>query len=437
MRQGQRLTIRSAIGLALIAGSVPATALLAPSSPLAIIFAISFCVMLSTMPVLGVWAVVLLLPLTGLIPGADWVGVGLGSVLAMFLILWVNRPAIIADTNNIRNLRSELRDAEHERTLLHRHIQRYPSLMEACLELSATRDLDQFAQVLCQRTRDLLPDITHVRIFLGTQSKQVCYASADMDGKACPIDAGEDQYYVAMEARQLLRRDGRSVRLLTPLRGDRRQQEGEDSQRGVLDVCLTAEDVGDRLALELLNALGRFGGLGLGAIELVSQARSLALHDDLTGLFGQHEFLRRLDEQAAACRRVHQELGLIMCDMDHLKRFNDQYGHPTGDTALRLVATILQRILPAESIICRYGGEEFAAIIIGRDRERLELIGHAIRSAIADQPIPIGDKVLHVTASFGITIWREDETPRAALIRADNACYEAKAAGRNRVVVNV
>jgi diguanylate cyclase (GGDEF)-like protein len=161
----------------------------------------------------------------------------------------------------------------------------------------------------------------------------------------------------------------------------------------------------------------------------------LALHDDLTGLFGQHEFLRRLDEQAAACRRVNSELGLFMCDMDHLKRLNDRHGHLAGDAALRQVATILQRILPEDAIICRYGGEEFAAIIAGRDRGRLILIAQAVRSAIADQPLPVADKVLHVTASIGVAIWNNEETPRAALIRADGACYAAKAAGRNRVEV--
>ena len=435
MRPGEHLTNRSVIGLALIAGSAPAFALLAPQSPPAVVLAIGICLAVSVMPILGAWAGVLLLPILGLIPGADWVGVGLGSVSAMALLLWRSRPIVKIDPEEVRSLRAELRDAEHVRTLLHRHIQRYPALMEACLELSGTRELDQFAKVLCERTRELLPGITHVRVYLGTQLKQLCYASADVNGEPCPVDAGADQYYVATEARQLLRRNGRAVRLLTPLRGDRRQQDGGEAQRGVLDVSLESEDVGDRLALELLNALGRLGGLGLGAVDLVSQARSLALHDDLTGLFGQHEFLRRLDEQAAACRRVHQELGLIMCDMDHLKRFNDKHGHLAGDAALRLVATILQRVLPTDAIICRYGGEEFAAIIIGRDRERLELIGNAIRSAIADQPIPVGDKVLHVTASMGITIWHEDELPRTALIRADGACYAAKAAGRNRVMV--
>ena len=80
MRPGEHLTNRSVIGLALIAGSAPAFALLAPQSPPAVVLAIGICLAVSVMPILGAWAGVLLLPILGLIPGADWVGVGLGSV---------------------------------------------------------------------------------------------------------------------------------------------------------------------------------------------------------------------------------------------------------------------------------------------------------------------------------------------------------------------
>ena len=206
-----------------------------------------------------------------------------------------------------------------------------------------------------------------------------------------------------------------------------------EALRGVLEVRHHSDDVGDRLALELLGALGRLGGLGLAAVDLVNQARTLALRDDLTGLFGQHEFLRRLDEQAAACRRHGIELGLIMCDMDHLKRFNDRYGHPAGDAALRLVAATLTRVLPEDAIICRYGGEEFAAIIVGRPLSRLELIAQAVRVSIADEPVPVASGKASVTASLGVAVMGGEETPRAALQRADAACYRAKAAGRNRI----
>ncbi len=435
MPHGEQLTTTSVAGLALIAGAVPACAILVPNSSLPILAALGAVLVVAAIPLLGRWSVLLLLPLLAIIPGAGWVGVGLGCLSAATLLFFLSRPKMVSDPEQVRLIRAELRDAEHERTLLHRHIQRYPALMEACLELSSSRELNQFAEVLCERTQELLPGITHVRVYLGSAEKQICFASADEKGAPCHVDAGPDQYYVATESRQLIRRDGRAVRLLTPLRGDRRQQDDSESLRGVLDVRLENQDVGDRLALELLNALGRIGGLGLGAVDLVNQARLLALHDDLTGLFGQHEFLRRLEEQAALSKRSHSELGVIMCDMDHLKRFNDTYGHLAGDVALRQVSAILQRELPEDAIICRYGGEEFAAIIPGLPLANIKQLATAVRKAISQQAVMVDNKEIHVTASLGVALWKSDETPRAALIRADGACYAAKAAGRNRVEV--
>ena len=124
-----------------------------------------------------------------------------------------------------------------------------------------------------------------------------------------------------------------------------------------------------------------------------------------------------------------------MCDMDHLKRFNDRHGHPAGDTALRQVAATLTRVLPEDAIVCRYGGEEFAAIVIARPLSRLQLIAKAVCIAIADQPVPVGEEGVKVTASLGVAVMGAEENPRVALQRADAACYAAKAAGRNRVEV--
>jgi len=439
MARGLHPGIGSLLGLCLGSGSAGALALLLPAlpPPAGLLVALGLCGtwVVAGFAALGRPAVLLFLPALALLPGGGWVALA-GWTAAVAVGAWAfEQLRTRIDPDQVRMLRAELRDAEHERTLLHRHIQRYPVLLDACLELSAVRELGQFARVLCERTRELLPGITTVRVFLGANQHQDCLASADAQGNACPSQAGEDQHYVAAEARPLIRRNGRAVHLLIPLRGDRRQGDHNETLRGVLEVLLQTDDVGDRLALELLGALGRLGGLGLAAVDLVNQARSLALRDDLTGLFGQHEFLRRLDEQAAACRRHGVEMGLIMCDMDHLKRFNDRHGHAVGDAALRLVATTLTRVLPEDAIVCRYGGEEFAAIVIGRPLARLELIANAICGAIAAESVPSGATVAQVTASLGVSVMGAEETPRAALERADAACYAAKAAGRNRVKV--
>ncbi len=388
-------------------------------------------------PRFGLPGLVAALPACALLPGGGWgalAGWTLAGLAGMVALQRRGEP----DETRLRRLRAELRDAEHERSLLHRHIQRYPVLLDACLELSAAREGGQFAEVLCRRARALLPDVREVLVFLGEPAHLECQASSGVDGKACARAAGDDELYVAAEARPLVRRSGRIVRLLIPLRGDRRQglgggRDGGQAQHGALVVELESRDVGDRLALELLGALGRLGGLGLAAVDLVSQARGLALRDDLTGLYGQHEFLRRLDEQAAASRRQAHPLGVIMCDLDHLKRFNDTWGHPAGDAALTAVAKALVASVPTGSIACRYGGEEFAVTVPGLGLEALTAAAERVRRAIAGAVVDSAAPERRVTASLGVAVLGGDEGARAALARADAACYRAKAAGRDRV----
>ncbi|MBA2480678.1 MAG: GGDEF domain-containing protein, partial [Planctomycetes bacterium] len=335
--------------------------------------------------------------------------------------------------SSLKELHDELREAAHERAVLERNIQRYPVLLEACLELSAAKELDHLADVLCARARALVPESREILVFLGTLSEQACRASSALDGSECARDPGRDEMYVATEARSLTRREGDLLRVLIPLRSDRRQGDAGEALRGVLEVALSFDDVGERMSLELLHALGRLGGLGLAAVDLVNQARGLALHDDLTGLYGQHEFLRRLDEQVAHSRRYSHPLGVVMCDLDRLKKYNDTWGHAAGDDALRAVAKSISASLPPGTIPCRYGGEEFAVLVPGLEERELRAVCEYLRSGIA-KSIPDPDhRDRTVTASIGYAMVRPEESGREALKRADAACYRAKAGGRNRV----
>ncbi len=182
-----------------------------------------------------------------------------------------------------------------------------------------------------------------------------------------------------------------------------------------------------------MHALGRLGGMGLATVDLVNQQRSLALHDDLTGLYGQHEFLRRLDEQVAHSRRHKHPLGVLMCDLDHPKKFNDRWGHPAGDLALVGVAKAISAALPANAIARRYGGEEFAVVVSDLDIAALGALAEKLRSAIASSEVDPAHPERTVTASIGYALRTDEEDGRAALARADAAGYRAKHAGRNRV----
>ena len=314
-----------------------------------------------------------------------------------------------------------------------------PLLLDACVALSAAREIDQFAGVLAERARSVAPEAREVQVFLARGGEPGCRAGLDASGAPCPREPDADERYVAAEARALLRRSVGEVRVIAPLRADRRQVQGAavgEAPRGALSVRLAGDGDGTRVAIELTQALARLGGIALAAVELVEQARSMALRDDLTGLLGRHEFLRRLDEQVAQARRTRSALALIMCDMDHLKRYNDAHGHPAGDAALQAVARALERALPRGGLACRWGGEEFCAAAVVAGAPALAALGEAVRAAVAGTAPDPQHPARRVTASLGATLLREGEGARAALERADRALYQAKRDGRDRVVVD-
>ena len=349
--------------------------------------------------------------------------------------MWLGRR----EDARVLPLRRQLRDAERERADLDRQIGRFPLLLDACVALSAARELGQFASVLAERARSVAPEAREVQVFLSRDGEPLCRAGLDAAGRPSLRDADADECYVTAEARTLLRRSNGEVRVIAPLRADRRQVQGAaigEAPRGALSLRLAAGVDGARVAVELAQALARLGGIALAAVELVEQARGLALRDDLTGLLGRHEFLRRLDEQVAQARRMGASLAVIMLDMDHLKRYNDNFGHPAGDLALCAVANAISRTLPAGGMACRWGGEEFCAALVVADAATLGWLGEAMRGAVAGVAPDPEHPERRVTASLGATLVHEGEGARAALERADGALYHAKHDGRDRVVVD-
>ncbi len=322
-------------------------------------------------------------------------------------------------------LRLNVFNAVAQQKLLQRHVRRFPLLQDLCSGLFTAQERGQLASTIADHVRELIPQVTLVHIGLcEDESPEFTH------GQELPTELLASKSFVLREQRLLVHRQEDHVAALVPLRGDRRRNHGEQELRGVLVVGFPALGFEDHLMVDILSALGRMAGLSLASVRLLEQARSLALHDDLTGLFGQHEFLRRLEEQASEARRAGRNLALVMCDMDHLKAFNDQYGHPAGDQALRAIAERIKHVMPEQAIACRYGGEEFALAIPGLT-DASDLTEH-LRLAIEQVLLP--DQA-RVTASLGWSCLQAEEAPRQALERADQACYRAKHLGRNRVEV--
>ncbi len=166
--------------------------------------------------------------------------------------------------------------------------------------------------------------------------------------------------------------------------------------------------------------------------ELNGQLSQMALIDGLTGLYNRREIQRRISEKIEY--RKQDDLYLIMMDLDHFKQVNDRYGHNTGDEVLIAASSVLKpayEILPEDGDAGRWGGEEFMVITPAADDAAAVELADAIRNAVAGLEL---EGPGHVTASLGVTKVLPDESADAAANRVDQALYEAKEGGRNRVV---
>ena len=169
----------------------------------------------------------------------------------------------------------------------------------------------------------------------------------------------------------------------------------------------------------------------------LDDVRREATLDPLTKIFNRKHFDEGLTRAVSEARSSGAPLSLMLLDIDHFKRFNDTWGHQTGDQVLRLVAMTLRSNLKGKDIAARYGGEEFAAILPDTDLEGAVILADNIRKAVQSKELlkrSTNEKLGRITASFGVAAFRRGDTPPSLIERADRSLYAAKHAGRNKVV---
>ncbi|MBM3724307.1 MAG: diguanylate cyclase [Acidobacteria bacterium] len=177
--------------------------------------------------------------------------------------------------------------------------------------------------------------------------------------------------------------------------------------------------------------------------ELVAAREALreqATHDALTHLLNRASVLEVLTRELGRAEREESPMSMVICDLDKFKSVNDRFGHLAGDAVLKQAARRMQTNIRTYDSVGRYGGEEFIVVLPGCDAEAAA--GHAerLRAALEAEPMDLGETVggsIQVTASFGVASvgGRTYTTPQALLHCADEALYESKRAGRNRVTV--
>jgi len=178
-------------------------------------------------------------------------------------------------------------------------------------------------------------------------------------------------------------------------------------------------------------------GHALEVVSLYDNMKIMAVTDGLTGLFNHREFYQSLRRELERARRYRHALSLLMIDVDDFKQFNDRFGHPAGDFALRNIAGLLRKCARTTDILARYGGEEFAVILPESTSGGALMVAERIKMEVAEHNFihNMGEHV-HLTVSIGIFTSDNGEVTEDQIVSlADEASYIAKKAGKNQVVV--
>ena len=186
----------------------------------------------------------------------------------------------------------------------------------------------------------------------------------------------------------------------------------------------------DQLRCRVTDLENEVGRLRTG----LSAQRHRIVTDALTGLHNRFAYDERLTQELARWQRYRTPLSLLLCDIDHFKKVNDTLGHHAGDEVLKSVADLLASALRKTDFIARYGGEEFVVLLSGAAADRAATVAEKLRQLVAEATIDLGSTTLNVTVSCGhATLEDEKESGAALFERADQALYQAKRSGRDRV----
>ena len=160
----------------------------------------------------------------------------------------------------------------------------------------------------------------------------------------------------------------------------------------------------------------------------------MTIVDGLVQIFNKRYLYEALEKEIIRARRHTRELCVLMFDIDHFKRVNDQYGHLAGDYVLKEVARVVQGRIRRDEVFARYGGEEFALVLPETSLENARALAEIIRSKVAEARYVFQGETIPITISIGVALLTDtDRSATDIIARADEKLYEAKRSGRNRV----
>ncbi len=187
--------------------------------------------------------------------------------------------------------------------------------------------------------------------------------------------------------------------------------------------------------LRFLRTIGDVGAVAIENAQLYQHVQQLAIKDGLTGLYLRRYLLERMPPEITRQTQNDGQLAFMMIDIDNFKIYNDKFGHMAGDIVLKTVGEFMEDFFNQPgSLVCRYGGEEFAVMLPDCDKKAAAKLAEAMREQIAMKMVILRREKTNITVSAGVASFPEDAKVLDELIhKADQALYRAKAEGRNKV----
>ena len=200
--------------------------------------------------------------------------------------------------------------------------------------------------------------------------------------------------------------------------------------KGELDHRIDRE-----MVAEVKHLADGFNSMADNIRQMKDELERLGIEDPLTGCFNRRKFHDDIEIELSRAKRLEEHISILMIDLDHFKSVNDNHGHMAGDVVLKTIVTEINHQLRDYDTLYRYGGEEFIVILPGSNEGHARIVAERFRIAVSTTHIRIDDELfVRVSTSIGISTFPEDASEEDGLLHsADQAVYEAKNRGRNRV----
>ncbi len=188
---------------------------------------------------------------------------------------------------------------------------------------------------------------------------------------------------------------------------------------------------------EIINFIVKTLGISLTNHMNIKCLQNAAAFDPMTNCYNRREFERLIEHNIANARRYNRDMSVIMVDLDHFKNVNDKYGHLVGDLVLKRVAEAISAKIRKGDYLARYGGEEFVLVLPDTKRPRAMELAERLKQVVRNLEIKTDDHTVKITASFGVASLRDSQARDGLLEEADAMLYQAKSAGRDRVMPQI